>query len=287
MITAGFSNLFSRPPHGLRLGLRPNPAIKRRCQESVSQRQRREMLKPGPSAQVQVRSSFRALKARNDRGPTSMANHFAARVAISRFQRLKTHRRSHPGRCPGLLHFAPLALGIQVLLCGLITYFLCKAGETIVEDLVQAFFFCYGFKSGSTRSLPLHFFQSFRNERSDLMRGAVTISERLIQSKVRQRQTSQRRLKVVAGVDADRAVKEINAVTAQAATPWQKRRRGVAKDTGLAVIAFVEVFVARPKQGLGRTLTRVFSFFQTCMNVNRVIVFVIKRQLPQEVDLMS
>ncbi len=115
MITAGFSNLFSRPPHGLRLGLRPNPAIKRRCQESVSQRQRREMLKPGPSAQVQVRSSFRALKARNDRGPTSMANHFAARVAISRFQRLKTHRRSHPGRCPGLLHFAPLALGIQVL----------------------------------------------------------------------------------------------------------------------------------------------------------------------------
>src|SRR5260221_14255132 len=44
-----------------------------------------------------------------------MANHFGARVAISRFQRLKTHRRSHPGRCPGLLHFAPLALGIQVL----------------------------------------------------------------------------------------------------------------------------------------------------------------------------
>ena len=44
-----------------------------------------------------------------------MANHFGARVAISRFQRLKTHSRSHPGRCPGLLHFAPLALGIQVL----------------------------------------------------------------------------------------------------------------------------------------------------------------------------
>src|SRR5258706_10656489 len=44
-----------------------------------------------------------------------MANHFGARVAISRFQRLKTHRRSHPGRCPGLLHFTPLALGIQVL----------------------------------------------------------------------------------------------------------------------------------------------------------------------------
>ena len=44
-----------------------------------------------------------------------MANHFGARVPISRFQRLKTHRCSHPGRCPGLLHFAPLALRIQVL----------------------------------------------------------------------------------------------------------------------------------------------------------------------------
>ena len=44
-----------------------------------------------------------------------MPNHFGAPVAISRFQRLKTNTRSHPGRCPGLLHFAPLALGIQVL----------------------------------------------------------------------------------------------------------------------------------------------------------------------------
>ncbi len=44
-----------------------------------------------------------------------MPNHFGARVAISRLQRLKTHTPSHPGRCPGLLHFAPLALGTQVL----------------------------------------------------------------------------------------------------------------------------------------------------------------------------
>jgi len=44
-----------------------------------------------------------------------MPDHFGAPVAISRFQRLKTNTRSHPGRCPGLLRFAPLALGIQVL----------------------------------------------------------------------------------------------------------------------------------------------------------------------------
>jgi len=43
----------------------------------------------------------------------------------SLFQRLKTKTRSHSGRCPGLLHFAPLALATQVLTqtlsrCGLL-----------------------------------------------------------------------------------------------------------------------------------------------------------------------
>ena len=44
-----------------------------------------------------------------------MPNDFGALVAISRFQRSAPNTRSNPGRCPGLLHFAPLALGIQVL----------------------------------------------------------------------------------------------------------------------------------------------------------------------------
>ncbi len=42
-----------------------------------------------------------------------MPNDFGARTAISRFQRSETHTRSAPGRCPGLLHFAPLALGLK------------------------------------------------------------------------------------------------------------------------------------------------------------------------------
>ncbi len=52
-----------------------------------------------------------------------MANHFGARVAISRFQRLKTHGRSHPGRCPGLLHFAPLAGDSSLVAQGLPDHF--------------------------------------------------------------------------------------------------------------------------------------------------------------------
>ncbi|MDX6499102.1 MAG: hypothetical protein QOG23_2362 [Blastocatellia bacterium] len=38
------------------------------------------------------------------------AHGFGSGVVISRFQRLNTHPRANPGRCPGLLHFAPLAL---------------------------------------------------------------------------------------------------------------------------------------------------------------------------------
>src|SRR6185295_9287285 len=43
------------------------------------------------------------------------AHRFRCRLAIARFQRLAIHTHAHPGRCPGLLHFAPLALGIRVL----------------------------------------------------------------------------------------------------------------------------------------------------------------------------
>ena len=114
----------------------------------------------------------------------------------------------------------------------------------------------------------------------------VAVSKNLIQGEVRQRQAGQRRLKVVAGVDADGAVEEINPVTAQPAAPGQERGRRMAKDAGLAIVAFVETFVAGPEQSVRRTLARMFPIFQTGVNVKRVIVFVIERQLPHEFDLI-
>src|SRR5882672_10553034 len=108
-----------------------------------------------------------------------------------------------------------------------------------------------------------------------MLRGAA-VGECLIQREVRQRQTGERRVKVVARVDADGAVENINSVTAQAAAPGQELSRGVAKDAGLAVIAFVKILVARPEQRVRRTLARVLPVFQTRMNVKRVVVFVIQ-----------
>src|SRR5438105_2159574 len=118
------------------------------------------------------------------------------------------------------------------------------------------------------------------------MRRGAAVGECLIQVEVRQRQTGERRLQVVAGVDADGAVEKINPMTAEAAAPGQELRGCVAKDAGLAVVALVEILVARPEQGVGRTLARMFAVFQTRMNIKRVVVFVIQRQLPQELDLL-
>src|SRR6267378_5239338 len=105
------------------------------------------------------------------------------------------------------------------------------------------------------------------------MRGGAAVGECLIQVEVGQRQTRERGLKVVAGVDADGAVEEINTMSAQAAAPGQELGGCVAKDAGLAVIAFVKILVARPEQRVGRTLARMFSVFQTRVNVERVVVF--------------
>src|SRR6266550_9441533 len=108
------------------------------------------------------------------------------------------------------------------------------------------------------------------------MRRGVAVGECLIKRKVRQRQTGERRLKVVAGVDADGAVEKINPVTAEAAAPGQELRGRVAKDAGLAVVTLVKILVARPEQRVGWTLARVLPVFQTRMNVKRVVVFVIQ-----------
>ena len=61
------------------------------------------MQKPGPTAQVYGVEGNRA----------EGAELFAPLDPITRFQRLALVGSSYPGRCPGLLHFAPLALRIK------------------------------------------------------------------------------------------------------------------------------------------------------------------------------
>jgi hypothetical protein len=61
----------------------------------------------GPAAQDSVRANGLALKARNGVTDDIAAMHT---IPITRLQRSENLRRHYPGRWPGLLHFAPLAL---------------------------------------------------------------------------------------------------------------------------------------------------------------------------------
>ena len=102
-------------------------------------------------------------------------------------------------------------------------------------------------KLNSRRRFSLHFPQRLRNQRRDVMSGALAVGVCLIEHEVGQGQARQRRLQVVTGVDANRAVEDVDAVMAQAATQGQESCRGVAEDTGLAAIALVEIHVASPE----------------------------------------
>ena len=77
--------------------------------------------------------------------------------------------------------------------------------------------------------LRLHGSQGFWNERGYLMGLFAAVSKRLVKREVRQRETTQRRALVVASVDSDRTVKDVNAVSAHSSAQREERCRGMAK----------------------------------------------------------
>ncbi len=72
---------------------------------------------------------------------------------------------------------------------------------------------------------------------------SLAVGERLIEREVGQRQARQRRVQVVAGVDADGTVENIDAVPSQTPAQRKERRRRMAEHAGFAVIAFVKLHV--------------------------------------------
>ena len=93
-------------------------------------------------------------------------------------------------------------------------------------------------------------------------------------------------MKIVAGVDSDRAVEKINSMTPPTSSPRQQGRRRMSKDTGLAAIVFIELHVAAPQQIVRRAFARMLAMIQTGMDIKSVIVFVIKRHVAEKIDLV-
>src|ERR1051325_6172627 len=63
--------------------------------------------------------------------------------------------------------------------------------------------------------------------------------------------------------------------------------RRVAEDAGLASIVRIEILIARPQGKVLRSLARMFAVIEPCMNIDRVIVFVIDRQPPEKVQMLG
>ena len=76
----------------------------------------------------------------------------------------------------------------------------------------------------------------------------VAVAERLVKREVRQRKATQRRLVVIAGVDADGAVKDIDSVSTQSSAQRQECRWCVAKEAGFSAIVLIEIHISRPEQ---------------------------------------
>src|SRR2546425_2996941 len=92
---------------------------------------------------------------------------------------------------------------------------------------------------------------------------------------------------IVAAVEADGAIGNVNAVTPQPPAQGQKSSRRVAKNARLATIVFVELHIAQPEQGLRRALARMLALVQPGMNVEGIIVFIIKRHTPEEIQMLG
>ena len=94
--------------------------------------------------------------------------------------------------------------------------------------------------------LLAHLFQSLRDEGRDLVGFLMAVGECLVEGKVRKGETTEWRLVVVACVDANRAVEDVNAVTSDSASQRQQRRGCMSEHAGLAAIVLIKIHVARP-----------------------------------------
>src|SRR6185437_12429235 len=94
--------------------------------------------------------------------------------------------------------------------------------------------------------LALHFLEGLRDEGGDLEGFFAAVRIGLVEIEVWEGETTQRGVVVVAGVEADGAVRNINAVATEATAQGQQRRRGVAEDAGFPAVVLVEIHVAHP-----------------------------------------
>ena len=114
----------------------------------------------------------------------------------------------------------------------------------------------------------------------------MSIGKRLVQRKIRKREATQRRLQVIAGIDSDRAVRDIDAVSAHPSAQRKQWCGSVTKNARLSAVVFVKIHIAHPQQGLRRGVAWMLGGLKAGMHVDGVIVFVVIRKRVEKVQLL-
>src|ERR671927_362640 len=102
--------------------------------------------------------------------------------------------------------------------------------------------------SGGVAAAALELAEGLGEEVGHVEVCGAAVGEGLIEVELGELQAGERAGRVVAGVDADGAVRDVDAVAADAPQEREQGRRRVAEDAGLAVVVLVEVRVARPEE---------------------------------------
>ena len=119
------------------------------------------------------------------------------------------------------------------------------------------------------------------------VRGAA-VGEGLVEVELGELEARERAGLVVAGVDADGAVRDVDAVAAEAPAQRQQRRRRVAEDAGLAVVVLVRIRVARPEEVLRASVSRgCLLAVEAGVDVEGVLVLVKERERAEEVEMLG
>src|SRR5207237_9781480 len=87
-------------------------------------------------------------------------------------------------------------------------------------------------------------------------------------------------------INADGAVRDVDAVATEATEQREKRRRRVAEDAGLAVIMFIKIRVARPQEVARVRLARVLLAVESGVDVESVFVFMEEREVSEEIEVL-
>src|SRR5215211_2792854 len=141
-----------------------------------------------------------------------------------------------------------------------------------------------GSRAGGVAATALELAEGLGEEVGHVEVGGAAVGEGLVEVELGQAQAGERAGRVIARVDADGAVRDVDAMAPEAPEQRQQRRRRVAEDAGLAVVVLIKIGVARPEEVARVGLLWVLLAVEPGVDVEGVLVLVEERERAEEFE---